>query len=128
MIIKEPSVKHIALVLALIAIAVGVYSLFQTRGFQKTTATIVSIETTWNFDEEEHTVTVEYTVDGTRYTEVLDYYSGNFKEGKTVDILYNPNNPSEIHGGHGVMIYLIALGVVMIAIVVVSETRKKRSL
>ena len=64
-IIKEPSVKHIALVLALIAIAVGVYSLFRTRGFQKTTATIVSIETTWNFDEEEHTVTVEYTVDGT---------------------------------------------------------------
>ena len=49
MIIKEPSAKHIALALALIAIAFGVYSLFQTRGFQKTTATIVSIETTMEF-------------------------------------------------------------------------------
>ena len=78
----------------------------------------------WSFDEEDHTVTVEYTVDGTRYTEVLDYYSYNFKEGKTVDILYNPNNPSDIHGGQGFMIYLIALGVVIIAVVVVSERRR----
>ena len=128
MIIKGLSEKYIALALALIAIVFGVHTLFRTRGFKKTTAIIISIETTANFDDEDHTATVEYTVDGTRYTEVLDYYSGNFKVGKTVDILYDPNNPSDIHGGQWFTIYLIALGVVVIAVVVVSEARKKRSL
>ena len=124
--------RYFAIVLALIAIAAGVYTtFFQSRGFEKTTATIVSIEEIPNDLPDEgpdHKVTVEYTVGGTKYREELDVYSGTFKEGKTVTVLYDPADPSVIHGSVGYGIYILVVGVVMLAVTIFSIVKGRRSL
>jgi|GEM_PF-2068647 len=124
--------KYFALVLALIAIVAGVYlTFFQSSGYEKTTATIVSVtELPKDFEDEDtqHEVTVEYTVNGQKYTEILDYYSPSFAVGKTVNVKYNPDNPSEVHGGSGFGIYILIIGIVIAAVVIFSIVRGKMSL
>ena len=129
--IKGIRIRYFAIALGLIALAVGIYgTFFQTRGFEKTTATIVSIKEIESADTDttEREVTVEYTVDGTIYTEVLDFDSPSYKAGKAVTILYNPNDPSSIHGGQGFSIYLIVIGVVLLAVAIFSIMKGKQSL
>lgn len=41
----------------------------------------------------EHTVYIEYTVDGNEYRNTLGYYNGGMAEGDNVTILYDPENP-----------------------------------
>lgn len=81
--LRGPKFKYFALVMAVIALAFGVYvTFFRSAGFSGIQATIVSIveePSVFENDSPEHTVTVEYVVDGTRYTSVLDYYSPSFK-------------------------------------------------
>lgn len=122
----------LAAVLAVIALVVGVYTtFFESKGFEKATATIVSVEEdpdSMDEDDPDHIVTVEYDVDGQHYTSVLDYFSGSMKPGKTVDIRYNPENPAEIHGGQGFGIYLICVGVAILAVILFSRVRTKQKL
>lgn len=100
--IKGIGIKYFALIMAIIAIALGVYlTFFHSSGFEKTTATIVAIEETTDVatDEKRSVATVEYSVDGTVYTRELDSSSPSYKVGKTVAVLYNPNNPGVVHSG-----------------------------
>ena len=124
--------RYFAMVLAVIAIIAGVYFTFiQSSGFEKTTATITAIEEQpkdFSDDDAEYDVTVEYTVDGQKYTEKLDYYSPSFEIGKTINIRYNPDNPSEIHGGSGFGIYILIIGVVILAFTIFSIVRGRTSL
>lgn len=130
--IRGIRLRYFALALGLIAIAAGVYmTFFQSKGFEKTKATIVAIEELPKEFEDEDTqfdVTVEYTVDGKTYVEKLDYYSPSFAVGKTVDITYDPNDPTAIHGGSGFGIYVLIIGAVIIAAVIFSMVRGRKSL
>ena len=128
--VRGVRLKYFALVMAVIAVAAGVYvTFFQSAGFVRTRATIVSIEeipSDLPDETSDHIVTVDYVADGSRYTAVLDTYSGSYKVGKTVAVYYDPNDPAVIHGGKGFGVYLIVLGVAIIAVVVVSGKKNKR--
>ncbi|MBQ9719944.1 MAG: hypothetical protein IJV64_04535, partial [Oscillospiraceae bacterium] len=76
--VRGPKLKYFALVMAVIAFAIGVYTtFFQSAGYVKTQATIVSIvEVPSDLPDEtsDHIVTVDYVADGSRYTTELDTY------------------------------------------------------
>lgn len=68
-----------------------------TKNFKKVEATItklVYVEENSQGDDV-YEVYVNYTVDGTQYNEYYGEYPG-YKEGQTLTIAYNPNNPKEI--------------------------------
>ncbi len=131
--VRGPKLSIFASVLAVIALVFGFYTTFiQSRGFEKTTATILSVEETEESialdddDNRDYDVTVEYTVDGKTYTGLLDFFSPSFAPGKTVTVRYDPNNPSVIHGGQGFGIYLMAVGAAILAIAIFSAVRTKK--
>ncbi len=130
--VRGPKFKYFALVMAVIAIVAGVYlTFFHSAGFVKTQATIVSIveePKMFESDDTTYTVTVEYVADGARYTSTLDSYSPSYKEGKTINVLYDPQNPSVVHGGSmGFGIYAMVIGVAIIALVAVSGAKTKQA-
>lgn len=120
-----------ALALALIALAAGIYfTFFQGRGYVETKATIVSIvEKEIDTDhEKDYDVTVRFTVDGKEYSGLLNQYSPSYDVGDQVDVRYNPADPSDFHGvALGFSIYLMVIGVAMIAFVVVTLVREKQA-
>ncbi len=130
--LKGIRIQYLTLAISLIAIVAGVYLVFfQNRGLVKTEAEIVSIvEIPSSFADEapDHEVTVTYTVDGKTYTEKLDYYSGSFKVGKTIKIMYDPADPSVVHGGQGFGIYILCIGIVLFAYTVFSAVMSKKDL
>ncbi len=129
--LRGPKLNYLAVVLGMIAAFIGVYGVFfQARGFEKTAATIISIEETEasTADDKQYRATVEYTVNGKSYTSLLDTFSGSYKVGKTVTVLYDPKDPAIIHGSRGFYVYFLAVGVILTAGAVVSEVRRKRSI
>lgn len=116
------------LIMALVALAAGVYiTFFQSAGFAKTTATIVSIEELprdFADEDTQYAVTVEYLAGGTHYTSELDYYSASFKVGKTTTVYYDPQDPTVVHGGRGFGVYLMILGVVLLPVSVYAWARR----
>ena len=52
-------------------------------------------------------------------------YSATWKVGKTITVYYDPNDPTALHGGKGGGIYLMAVGVAIIAIVLISGKKNK---
>ena len=94
--------------LGFIFTAVGVISLIKDMSFMRnaetTDAVITDIESEHYGSGEDrktrHTVWVEYTVDGTDYSEVLnemtDNYSSSMREGKSIKVYYDPDNPSDV--------------------------------
>ncbi|MBQ9511166.1 MAG: DUF3592 domain-containing protein [Clostridia bacterium] len=129
---KGIGIKVFAVIIAIVAIAAGVYfTFFQSKGFVKTDATIVDIKvipSEFSNDDPTYEVTVQYTVDGTQYTEKLGSYSPSYKVGKTISVLYDPNDPKVVHEGGGMGIYVLIVGIVILAVVIFSTVRKKQSL
>ncbi len=130
---KGPGLKIFASILAVIALAAGIWmTFFQSAGFEKTTATIISIENDPDYIPDpdidnvvRRIVTVKYTVDGKEYTTVLDSDAPTYSVGGTVEIMYDPKNPETIHSGMGFGIYfMIAGGAILILIVGVTVKRK----
>lgn len=119
--VKGIGLRYFALALAVIAIVAGVYlTFFHSKGFEKTTAEIVSIQELpkdFEDDETQYDVTVRYTVNGTEYTGILGSYSPSYKVGKTVNVMYDPSNPSVVHSSLGFGIYVLIAGVVILAVV-----------
>ncbi len=69
---------------------------FDKRGV-KTDAVIVRIDEKRDSDGDyDHIVYVRYTVNGREYITMLGTYTSSMYVGKTVPILYMPNNPSDI--------------------------------
>lgn len=134
--IKGPGLKIFAAILAIIALGTGIWmTFFQSAGFEKTTATIVSIEKDPDYipdpdvtNDEKRIVTVEYTVDGKKYTTALDSDSPSYNVGGSVEVMYDPENPSTIHSGMGFGIYAMAIGGAILLIIVVVTIRQKTSL
>ena len=130
---KGPGLKIFASVLAAIALIAGIwFTFFQSAGFEKTTATIVSIQDDPDDIPEEGStpnriIMVKYTVNGKEYTARLDSDAPNYAVGTTVEVQYDPKNPGTIHSGFGFGIYLIIAGGAILAIVIVSTIVQKVS-
>ncbi len=133
--IKGPGVRIVAAVIAVAALVFGVYStFFRSAGFEKTTATIVSIEKDPDYipdpdvqNDAQYIVMATYTVDGTEYTAALDSYSDSYKVGGAVEIRYDPADPTTIHSGQGIGIYLMIVGAVILILVIVLTLRSKKA-
>ena len=130
---KGIGARLFAVLLSVVVIAAGVYlTFFYSAGFVKTQATIVSIEVedveTAGETEEEYKTTVEYTVDGTTYSQLLDSYSSSYAVGKTIEVLYDPKDPAVVHGGDFMGIYCISVGMLILIVIAVTELRDRRAL
>ena len=101
--LRGPKLKILAGVLAVIALVAGIYiTFFQSRGFVKTTGTILSLrEEADSDDSSTFYPIVEYSVDGKTYTTVLTTGSGSYKVGKSITVLYDPDDPVVAHSGTG---------------------------
>lgn len=134
--IKGPGVKIFALVLSVIALAAGVYmTFFQSAGYEKTTATIVSIKEDPDYipdpnneNDVSHIITVKYKVNGREYSTRLDSDSPSYKVGGTVDIRYDPKDPLKITSGMGFGLYLMIVGGVILIGLIVLTVKKRSSL
>ncbi|MDO4418091.1 MAG: DUF3592 domain-containing protein [Eubacteriales bacterium] len=130
--VRGPKFKYFAIVMAVICIIAGVYlTFFHSAGYVKTEATVVSIVEEpggGGSDDSDYIVTVGYTVDGQSYQSVLDSYSPSYREGKTIDVLYNPDDPSVVHGADAMGIYALAVGIVILVIAAVSGVKTRRGL
>ena len=127
--LRGPKLKIFAAILAAIALVAGVYlTFFHSRGFVKTTGTIVSLREDDSDDGGIYFPTVEYTVDGKTYTGELTTGKGSYKVGKTMTVLYDPDDPGVVHDGGGVGIYLLVVGGLILAVVAWSTVQTKRGL
>ena len=130
---KGPGFKIFAAILAVIALGVGIYfTFFQSKGYEKAEATIVSIENDPDYIPDPDTandvrriVTVKYTVDGKECTTQLDSDSASYEVGKTVRIQYDPQNPAKITSSKGFGVYLMIAGAVILLLVVGLTVKKK---
>ena len=75
-------------------------------------AVIVEIETTYFDDDTDHEVTVRFTTEsGEEITGKLDAYKSGFYEGKTVPVLYLPDDPHDFtYEKNGLLLPLILGG------------------
>jgi len=127
--LRGPKLKIIAGLIALVCLIVGVYlTFFHSRGFVKTTATIVDVEIDFSSDDSSsYTATVEYIVDGSTYTGVLDQSSSSYAVGKRISVLYDPKNPAVVHSAGGFGIYLMIAGAAILIFIAVSTVRERQS-
>ncbi len=128
--LKGPGLKVFAAVIAVIALAFGIYSTFiQSAGYEKATATILSIEKDPEAasDDDSYIVTARYTADGKEYTNVLNSYSPSYKVGGTVAVRYDPDDPNRITSGYGIGIYAMAVGAAILLMIIFLTVRQKKS-
>ena len=113
-----------------IALAAGIYlTFFHSRGFVKTTGVILSLrEESTGDNDTTYFPTVEYTVDGKTYTGVLDISSSSYRVGKTITVLYDPQNPIVVHSGGGFGIYLMIASAAILGFVAFATVQEKRNL
>ncbi len=128
---KGIGIKVFALIIGLVAIALGIYlTFFHSRGYLKTEAVILTVEEIpgTGDDGTEYQASVEYTVDGVTYQSELDSGSPSYKVGKTIPVLYNPEDPSMVHGAGYEGVYAMAVGAAILAVLAVSEVRGRKAL
>ena len=132
---KGPGLKIFAAIIAVAALAFGIYStFFRSAGYVDGTATIISIEEDPDYvpdpntvNDMQYIVTAKYTVDGKEYTRELNSYDPSYKVGGEVAIKYDPNDPSKITSGYGIGIYVMIAGAVILIVVVFLTVKKKAS-
>lgn len=98
----------------------GFLNLQQVQNYPEVQATVTRIEQELSGAGEDNdvdeTVWVEYTVDGQKYEEVLQFSTTGNKVGDTITVRYNPENPKYVTGGKTMtsVIYIV-LGAVFLA-------------
>ena len=133
--VKGPGLRIFAAIIAVIALGFGVYStFFMSAGYETTTATIVSIKEDPDYipdpeteNDVQYITTAKYTVDGKEYTTNLDSYSPDYKVGGTVEIKYDPSDPSKMTSGFGIGIYFMIAGGVILLIIIFVTVKGKMS-
>ncbi len=119
------------LVFSLIVMAIGVYRAFiKSAGYAKTTGVVVSLREEKNYDSDTgvyrsvYFPTVSYTVDGKEFTGELDIGSG-FSVGETLDIQYDPQDPSKVNSDTPVVnIIIFAISGTLLALSVFMLIRR----
>lgn len=121
--------------LLIVGLGFIVFSIIGLRNadtFLPTTATIESIEKTYEAQDQDdsdvYEVMVSYTVDGKEYVSDLGVMKDDYAVGKQIDIIYDPEDPSVITlpGKTGSIIF-IAIGAVAAALAVFMILRKDPS-
>lgn len=124
-------------IVAVICIVAGCIVIFtQPSNYEKTSAAIVSIEEDPNYipdpdstNDKQYIVKVKYTVDGKEYTTDYGFYSPSYKVGDTVEIQYDPKDPSKTAAPQGPIFGYIALGVgggILVLLIVGTIITKKK--
>jgi len=126
--VKGMNLKIFAGALALICLIVGIYlTFFHSKGFVKTSAKIIAVREETVDDGTVYYPTVEYVVDGVTYTGDLNTGSGSYKVGKRINVRYDPDNPSVVHDGGGVGIYLLVVSTAILVIIIISTIQENRN-
>ncbi len=126
---KENGFRYLALFMAVVAIVGGIYlTFFHSMGFVKTQATIQKIVEEVSDDSKTYRATVAYTVDGTEYSGEVNLDSSSHQTGETIEVLYDPKNPSEVHGGGFAGLYVIGVGILILAVVIGTQVRTRKAL
>lgn len=106
------------LFLGILALIVGSTSLSKRSHYVPVKATITRIEENYDITQERYDCKTfaEYRVDGKKYEGDIGYYKDGFKEGKVIEIRYNPNDPTKIEAASaGVLIYFVIIGAILTA-------------
>ena len=104
------------LISGVLFIAVSVFAWIKTVHYRgegiRVDAEIIDVETTYFDDDTDHTVTVRFvTEDGEEITGELDAYQSGFYVGKTVPVLYLPDDPHKFtYAKNGLLLPLIFIG------------------
>ena len=122
-------IEIIILLMALVALAVGVYYGFiKSRGYVKSKGIIISVKAVETKDNEKHTYThyyptVKYTVDDKEYTGALDLEGPN-AIGAEIDIQYDPADPSKVHSySPGTVIACFVVGGLLLLLAIILFVR-----
>lgn len=108
----------ICLFLGLLALIVGATSLVNRRNYLPVDATIIRIEEAYDTAEERYNyiTIVKYRVNGKEYEGDIGFYEPGFKEGKVIEIRYDPNDPANVESATpGALIYFIVVGTMVTA-------------
>ena len=125
---RGPKLRGLAGLLSILCLIAGIYlSFFHSRGFVKTTATILSLREDDTGEDTVYFPTVQYTVDGKTYTGELDTGSSSYRVGKIVTVLYDPQNPAVVHDGGGIGLYLLIMSAAILVFLLVSIVKEKQS-
>ena len=96
------------IIISLAFVGIGAYvQFFRGSDYIPTDAVITKIESSLNKhssnsnNRRNHTVYVEYTVDGQTYSGPSDVWDSTMREGQTITIRYNPDNPAQMLGDPG---------------------------
>lgn len=97
---------------------------------EETTATIISITTSGNDEDERHIVEVEYLVNDVKYITSLGHYDSEMIEGRTVPIIYLPDNPYKIIYGENTymtfwMFFVVGASFSIIGLVLLIVLKKR---
>ena len=126
--LRGPKLKIFAGILAVICLGVGIYlTFFHSKGFLKTTGTIVELRADTTDGSTVYFPTVEYSVAGKTYTGELDTGSGSYKVGKTLTVLYDSNDPAIVHAGGGIGIYFMVVSAAILVIIAVTAVKEKQA-
>lgn len=104
--------------LGLLALIVGVSSLAKRSSYLPVEATIIRIEESYDAAEERYNykTIAKYQVNGIEYEGDIGYYAPQFKEGKVIEIRYDPNDPVNVEAASpGALIYFVGIGAILIA-------------
>ena len=124
-------------IVAVLILVVGCIFIFtQPTNYEKTNAVIVSIEEDPNYipdpdstNDKQYIVKVKYSVEGKEYTSDYGFYSPSYKVGDTVEIQYDPKDPSKTASPQGPIFGYIAIavggGLLVLLIVGTILTKKK---
>ena len=95
---KTNLVVALLLLGGLLFLVSGLIKFSQINHYPQTNAMITQIEWEPGAGEEsdKYTVLVRYSVGGTTYDRELDNYKNSYREGQTITIRYNPDNPETI--------------------------------
>lgn len=124
--------RVITLIIGIVCVVIGIFILIshftnQAKQTGEVTAKVVRIESrveqdTDGLDTRYYYPIVEYTVDNKKYEQQLpdsgSTISSEYKEGDTVELSYNPDNPNEISkkgsiGGMIAGIFFIIVGIIV---------------
>lgn len=111
--------KIIAMILGVLMVigSIGflIWSFVSTQDYEKTTATVISIEydpTVIQDNDsitEDYKVTMEYTVNGQKYTTEFNTNEGAYTVGQQVELNFDPQNPNSTTYGEMSLPVLIVI-------------------
>ena len=84
----------------------------RTNDYPGTEAVISAIE--YDAEDDDYSVIIDYSANNRAYHERLGYYSSGYKEGGTIEIRYDPEDPAKVYVKESFTLFMV-LGVILLA-------------